>query len=292
MSSYRIKPLRELTIKDNFMFGAVMCDEENCRRLLEMVLQIPILKVEVSKEKSIVYHPEYKGVRLDVYAKDEHQTHYNVEMQAIKEDALGKRSRYYHSQLDMELLERGSRYTELPHTYVIFICDFDPFGAGKYCYIYESICKESPDSKLLEERTSIFLSTKGKNDEEVPQEMVKFLKFVSAGPEESMRDFGDGFVRRLQTAVHTVKCSREMEGRYMGFQEMLDQQFQAGLTEGRTEGRTEGSSDAIVLLLESKGAVSDSLKEQIRSQKDLNTLEGWLKKAIKAQSVEAFMEMM
>ena len=74
----------------------------------------------------------------------------------------------------------------------------------------------------------------------------------------------------------------------MGFQEMLDQQFQAGLTEGRTE----GSSDAIVLLLESKGAVSDSLKEQIRSQKDLNTLEGWLKKAIKAQSVEAFMEMM
>ena len=78
----------------------------------------------------------------------------------------------------------------------------------------------------------------------------------------------------------------------MGFQEMLDQQFQAGLTEGRTEGRTEGSSDAIVLLLESKGAVSDSLKEQIRSQKDLNTLEGWLKKAIKAQSVEAFMEMM
>ena len=95
---------------------------------------------------------------------------------------------------------------------------------------------------------------------------------------------GGSIVRRLQTAVHAVKCSREMEGRYMGFQEMLDQQFQAGLTEGK--------SDSIVLLLESKGAVSDSLKEQIRSQKDLNTLEGWLKKAIKAQSVEAFMEMM
>ena len=62
------------------MFGAVMCDEENCRQLLEMVLKIPIQRVEVSKEKSIVYHPEYKGVRLDVYARDENQTHYNVEM--------------------------------------------------------------------------------------------------------------------------------------------------------------------------------------------------------------------
>ena len=40
--------------------------------------------VEISKEKSIVYHPEYKGVRLDVYAKDENHTRYNVEMQVQK----------------------------------------------------------------------------------------------------------------------------------------------------------------------------------------------------------------
>ena len=59
--------LKELTIKDNFMFGAVMMDENNCRGLLERVLEIPINRVEVSREKSIVYHPEYKGVRLDVY---------------------------------------------------------------------------------------------------------------------------------------------------------------------------------------------------------------------------------
>lgn len=46
MSNYKIKPLRELTVKDNFMFGAVMCDEENCRRLLlELILQFPILRV-------------------------------------------------------------------------------------------------------------------------------------------------------------------------------------------------------------------------------------------------------
>lgn len=52
------------------MFGAVICNEDNCRQLLELVLGIPIEHVEVSKEKSIVYHPEYKGVRLDIYAKD------------------------------------------------------------------------------------------------------------------------------------------------------------------------------------------------------------------------------
>ena len=33
------KTLKELTIKDNFMFGAVMCNENNCCRLLELVLE-------------------------------------------------------------------------------------------------------------------------------------------------------------------------------------------------------------------------------------------------------------
>lgn len=71
------------------------------------------------QRKSIVYHPEYKGVRLDVYAKDEKQTRYNVEMQVERKPALGKRSRYYQSQMDMEMLLTGEDYTELPNTYVI-----------------------------------------------------------------------------------------------------------------------------------------------------------------------------
>ena len=107
----RTKRLKELTIKDNFMFGAVMMDEDNCKGLLERVLEIPIDRVDVSKEKSIVYHPEYKGVRLDVYAKDEKQTRYNVEMQVERKPALGKRSRYYQSQMDMEMLLTGERYS-------------------------------------------------------------------------------------------------------------------------------------------------------------------------------------
>lgn len=88
------KTLKELTLKDNFLFGAVMSNETNCRRLLELILQFPIEHVIISKEKSIVYHPEYKGIRLDVFAKDENHTHYNVEMQAVKKAALGKRTRY------------------------------------------------------------------------------------------------------------------------------------------------------------------------------------------------------
>ena len=40
------KRLQELTIKDNFMFGAVMADEDNCKPFLQMVLGVSIERVE------------------------------------------------------------------------------------------------------------------------------------------------------------------------------------------------------------------------------------------------------
>ena len=182
----RKKQLRELTIKDNFMFAAVMMEEENCRKFLEITLGFPIDHVEVSREKSIVYHPEYKGIRLDVYARDEKRTHYNVEMQVTRKPALGKRVRYYHGQIDMELLLSGSGYAELPDAYVIFICDFDPFGKRKYRYTFERRCLEDTELGLDEGSRSIFLSTCGENESEVPKELVKFLRFVKRFIEQMM----------------------------------------------------------------------------------------------------------
>ena len=142
------KTLKELTLKDNFLFGAVMSDEENCRELLELILEFPVERIEVSKERSITYHPGYKGVRLDVYAKDASHTRYNVEMQAVADRAIGKRARYYHSQVDMDALKTGTSYAELPNVYVIFICDFDPFGEGKYRYTFENRCLESEEARI------------------------------------------------------------------------------------------------------------------------------------------------
>ena len=278
------KTLRDLTIKDNFLFGAVMSVEENCKGFLEMVLGFPIAQVVVSKEKSIVYHPEYKGVRLDIYAEDENHTHYNVEMQVKKKTALGKRSRYYHSQMVMEALASGDDYETLPDTFVIFVCDFDPFGEHLYCYTFGNECKENKNAKLDDGSYTIFLSTKGENKEEVPAELVRFLKFVTADLEESEGDFQDKLVKQFQETIHNIKTDRKIGERYMIFEEMLREEKQ----EGRLEGRIEATREAVFELLEALGEVPDRLRDRIENLEGLDDLKFLFKLAAKADSMQNF----
>ena len=44
--------LSDLTIKDAFMFAAVMSDEKQCRRFLEIALEMKILEVHPIAEKA------------------------------------------------------------------------------------------------------------------------------------------------------------------------------------------------------------------------------------------------
>lgn len=249
---------------------------------LEMVLGFPIARVEISKEKSVVYHPEYKGVRLDIYAQDEEQTCYNVEMQAASRPHLGKRSRYYHSQMDMDLLLSGRDYEDLPPAYVIFVCDFDPFGDKKYKYTFCNICEEESAVDLGDERYTIFLSTRGENPQEVSESLVNFLKFVKADLKESKEESEDPFVRQLQKTIEKIKVNREMGERFMVFQEMLSEERAVG----RNEGKQEMQKETIVRLLGKLGSVSDSLRKQIEA--DSEVLDSLYEKAMEAESLEQF----
>ena len=267
------RKFQDLTIKNNFMFGAVMAEPKNCKGVIELVLGIEIDHVEVSKEKSMVYHPEYKGVRLDVYAKDENNTRYNIEMQVAKKPALGRRTRYYQSQMDMELLLSGQEYKELPNSYVIFICDFDPFGKSKYCYTFQPKCKEDPEVDLEDGRCCVFLSTYGENEEEVPRELVNFLKFVKANQEESQKDFQDYFVKQLQDSIRWIKSSREMEERFMIFEEMMKDEREAGRREGRQEGKQETQQNT-AFNMHQKGYTNEAIAEVL--EVDVKTVQEWI----------------
>ena len=280
--------LKNLTIKNNFMFAAVMSDEENCKGFLERVLPIKIDHVEISTEKSIVYHPEYKGVRLDVYAKDENNTRYNVEMQVLKQPALGRRSRYYQSHMDMDILVKGCNYAELPDSYVIFLCDFDPFGEGKYRYTFRKSCEETQKASLKDGRCIMFLNTCGEDEQDVPKELVSFLRFVHADLKESQTDFQDDYVRQVQKSVTHIKGSREMEERFM----LLELLMQDERREGSKAGELEGAREMLQMALNRFGELPENLLKTLHQQQDIEVIRNWMQIALKSQSLDDFISKM
>ena len=283
------KSLRELTIKDNFMFGAVMTDEINCKTCLELVLGKTIEKLTVCREKSIIYHPDYKGVRLDVIAKDEAHTHYDVEMQVVAKPALGKRARYYHSQLDMEMLEVGHEYRDLAHVYVIFICDYDPFGDGLYRYDWEMECKQNPELNLDDGVHTIILSTQGRNDEAVPEELVKFLKYVGADLDGSKLDYADAYVSRLQDTVASIKSKQEVEASYMLWTEFIREEREDAREEGVI---AERFSMILEILADITCEIPEDLKQSLQEIDDPSILKECFRKARKVTSIQEFREWM
>ena len=182
----------------------------------------------------------------------------------------------------MEALESGEDYDTLPATFVIFVCDFDPFDKKRYCYTFRNICEEDPNVKLEDDSCTIFLSTKGENEDEVSQELVRFLKFVTADLKESEMDFGDGLVQRFQKTIRQIKTDREMGERYMTLEELLKDEKQ--------EGRLEATRENILELLEVLGPVPEQLRNQLEGLEELGDLKILLRLAAKANSIQVFEE--
>lgn len=277
------RKFKDLTIRDAFMFAAVMSDPEICRRVIELALGIPISEVHIQTEKTMAYHSEYHGVRLDVYAADVNRTRFNVEMQVTLQKFLPKRSRYYHDQIDMDALLTGNSYENLPDTYVIFICDFDPFGDGLYRYSTRTVCTET--GKYVNDGVeTVYLNAHGQNRSDIPEELLQFLDYVKDTGRTGTVSTTDSFVRHLQVTIDTIKQNRSMEERYMLLEEMMRNEKQ----EGKQEGNIEGKQEFLLTALESKFSISTDLKEKIISETDINKLNTWFKLSLQASSQEDF----
>lgn len=219
------KKFKDLNLKDAFLFGAALSDEETCRMILELVLGKKISHVKVHTEHTFLYSSDYRMVRLDVYASDDVQVSYDMEMQNKNEKNLPKRSRYHLAEMDLNSLRPGESFEDLKPSFVVFICTFDPFGYGLYRYTFEPACKER-DFLLGDETCRIFLNTKGQNPDEVPPELVTFLKYVEDSSAECAAQTKDERIAKIHDNITRLKKSREWEAHYMTLEEYLHQEAQ------------------------------------------------------------------
>lgn len=226
----RIKDFDELTITDDFMFGAVMSDPKRCKPLLEYILNIRIARIEYAeKQKVIDLSYDAKGVRLDLNVIDDKGIVYNVEIQNTKIEFLPKRIRYYHDVLDLNLLKKSADYSQLNKCYVIFICTFDFFGKERYMYTFRKQCQEDSSVFLNDDEVSVILNTNGRYGD-INDELKDTLHYM-AGQEPT----GE-FAKELDAAVREVKQSNEWRVDYMTYAMNIREHELAARREGKKIG--------------------------------------------------------
>lgn len=178
----------------------------------------------------------------------------------------------------------GIEYEKLPDSYVIFICDFDPIGLGKYKYTRKQVISEEPSYEYNDGSHTVFLSTKGTNDDEVSESLRKFLKFAGANKPDSSADYEDEFVAKLQKSIEKIRNDRNFGRQYMLLEEMMNDKFKTGIKEGELRTR----KTTILDLLALKGSVSDNLKQKVSSIKDIETAQKLYNCALTASSCTEF----
>jgi predicted transposase/invertase (TIGR01784 family) len=223
-----------LTLSNDFVFCKAMLNEDLCKDVLEAILGVSIERIEyVGRQETLDAIPEGKGVRLDVYVRDDAGSVYNVEMQTTDTHELPKRARYYHSLMDLDQIERGDPYYALGSAIVIFICTFDPFGCNSRVYWFESTCRK-PDGLLLGDGIqTIFLcssATEGGDGGLIDE----LLDYVDAGTVTGELS------GRLDAEVASVLDSKKWRLEYMNLQvrDMLN--YDRGVEHGQAIGQAEG----------------------------------------------------
>lgn len=248
----------KLGIDNDFLFGKVMQDPEICKELLQMILpDIEIDHIEYPElQKSIKSDIDAKSVRLDVYVKDGKGTVYDIEMQVADTKELKKRTRYYQSMIDLQMIDKGESYKQLKLSYIIFICPFDIFERGRHIYTFENICKEDTSILLGDGVTKIFLNALGELDD-VSKELKAFLDYVAGKTSE------DSFVKKLEKAVDKAKENREWRREYMTLLMRDQENIEKGKIYGMLSAYKEFgmSDDSIIKKLQEKFQLSEDEAE-------------------------------
>ena len=264
MTEKAVTKLEELNLADRFLFSETMEDEEAYQAAVSILLENEIhLKDRPETEKELRVSPQLRQIRLDVVSMDRSGTLYCTEMQKRNTGNLQKRSRYYQAQLDVSLLEPGSKdFNLLNDSCFILIAPFDLFGYGLYRYTFEGTCRECPDLKIGDGAIRVFINTKGENGQEFSREFLDFMEYITESTDEAANKTDSRRIKLIHERVREIRKSEKTGVKYMQLWEEMAYVREEGLEEGENKKLIQ-----IVCRMLQKGnrpeKIADSLEESI-----------------------------
>ena len=247
------RKLEELNLMDDFLFNAVLTHPETGEKFIHKILKLlfdrEFKNLKPSAQK--VYagmNTDLRGARLDVCIEGDYidiegceiPSVYDVEPDQnnkVKDVAVfPKRSRFYHAMIDSRSLKTGEDFGKLKQVYVIFICNYDPFGYDRVLYTIKNRCLEEPEMDYDDGAETLVLYTKGKKGT-ISEELRQFLNYME---NTDQKNAVNEELQDIQRMVDVVKRDGEVSLRYMKSFEHDPLMYAQGEEAGRELGREEG----------------------------------------------------
>jgi predicted transposase/invertase (TIGR01784 family) len=135
--------------------------------------------------------------------------------------------------IDTDNLLKGQDYSELPTSFVIFICKYDPFNLGLPIYTFQNRCDENHDLLLCDKSIKkIFNATSFKIEKDLA--ISAFLQYICNQKPV------DDFTAKLSSIVEKIKKHEVNRKEYQSMNLHDRDNFRRGLKEGYADGINDG----------------------------------------------------
>lgn len=250
-----MKPLKDLTMLDYFLFAQAMEDPVISQYILQIILNKDIhLLDKTETEKEFRISPLARSIRVDVYSLDDKDSVYDTEVQKRNTGNLPRRSRFYQAVMDSSLLSPGvSDFNDMKDSCLIVISPFDLWGQGRYRYTFRYLCEEDTSLALEDGTTRIFLNTHGRDSSGISDELVELLHYLEYSTGNSPYPVSSPRIQEIHRHVETVRSSEEMGVKFM-------QQWAIRMTD-RQDGRKEGVLLQLITQMQKKCQRGQSLDD-------------------------------
>ena len=213
-------------IDDTFMTKCFETDPTCAELVLRIVLNMPDLTVVEVRTQDFIENLTSRSVRLDILATDSKGRKFNVEVQRLDAGADPRRARFHCSVVDVEILDKGTKFTDLPELWVVFITENDVIGKGLPLYPVERYFAGT--NELFNDGSHILYVNGAYQDDSSLGRLMH--DFFCTEPDDMY----------YETLANRARYLKKTEKGVAIMCKAMDELYQRGVDFGRVEGREEG----------------------------------------------------
>ena len=318
MKSAYVNPFNDFFIR--FLLGSEG-NEDLCRSFINTVLDDagfpPVSKVTIKNPFNIKEAASAKESVTDVKVETGEGQVFDVEVQTGRHRAFEKRSLFYWAKMYAAQISEGEGYELLRPVVIINLLDYVEWeGVDRPHSCFMLMDKKNPEYVLTADlvihyieapklekfgeslspplrRWLSYLKNEGRKGEKEMQVLMKddpallkahglYKRFTGTPEYVEAYEARQKWQRDYVTDMGAAKRS--------GIEEGIEKGIEKGMEKGRREGEITGIIDSILLALGMRGPLPPDLEERLQNQKDLDVLKSWLNHALRARSIEDFLE--